>query len=125
MLLQVRVDGPTGHECNFRDLKDASKGKVCVSDTAQDKCPYDPDHSFKSTTERIFGCETGKSPGTPCDDVTSTSGNADMSGFVSNAIRENRTGDGANEVLPRLSLHSRNFDVTTETFAVADDIVAP
>jgi len=80
-----RVDGLTGDECNLIDITNASAGKVCVSDDAQEVCAYDPNHSFAATTERIFGCEWGKTTGTPCVDVNSTTGKADMSGFVSSA----------------------------------------
>ena len=61
-----RVDGLTGRECNARNLSDPSQGEVCVNDQAKDVCPYDPNHSFAKTTERIFGCEYMKTAGTPC-----------------------------------------------------------
>lgn len=91
-----RVDGLTGHECNQIDLSDPSAGKICVNDQAKDVCPYDPNHSFRATTERIFGCEFGKTPGTPCNNMTMTNGKNDMSGFVASARREGK--DGANEM---------------------------
>ena len=91
-----RVDGLTGNECNYFDLSDPSAGKICVNDEAKDVCPYDPNHSFAATTERIFGCTFDKTPGTPCTNMTMTTGKNDMSGFVASARREGK--DGANEM---------------------------
>lgn len=92
----ARVDGLTGEECNFKNLSDLSIGGVCVSDTAKDDCPYDPNHSFQSTTERIFGCQWNKTKGTPCTNMTQTDGKNDMSGFVESARRLGK--DGVNEM---------------------------
>ena len=74
----VRVDGLTGKECNPTGGKGGEE--VCVNDLAQDHCPYDPDHKFSATTERIFNCEWNKTAGTPCTDIQSTKGNPTMQG---------------------------------------------
>ena len=89
----TRVDGLTGSECNWKNLSDPSKGKICVNDAALDVCPYDPNHSFSATTERIFGCRYGKTEGTPCTNMSSTTGNNTMSGFVQSAIWEHKSGE--------------------------------
>lgn len=94
--VDTRVDGLTGAECNARNLSDAAAGRVCVNDGAQDVCAYDPNHSFASTTERIFGCHYGVSAGTPCVDMKMTNGSNDMSGFVESARRLGK--DGENEM---------------------------
>ena len=100
----TRVDGLRGDECNDKNLTDSNvmpptacnmpatdklcqQGRFCVNDEAQDHCPYDPNHSFSSTTERIFGCEWGKTPHTPCTVTTMVNGSNDMSGFVASARR--------------------------------------
>ena len=57
----TRIDGLRGNECNALNLTNSSEGRYCVNDEALDHCPYDPNHSFAATTERIFGCEYGKS----------------------------------------------------------------
>jgi len=64
----TRVDGLRGDECNDKNLTNSSEGRFCVNDEALDHCPYDPNHSFDATTERIFGCEWNKTEGT-CDSV--------------------------------------------------------
>lgn len=92
----TRVDGLTGNECNLKNISDPQGGKICVNDQAQDHCPYDPNHSFAATTERIFGCVWKETEGTPCTDTKMADGKNDMSGFVSSAIREGKT--GANEM---------------------------
>lgn len=92
----VRVDGLTGSECNLKNLSDPSKGKICVNDAAQEVCAYDPDHAFSATTARIFGCDWGKTEGTPCTNMSMTTGNNAMSGFVQNAISLHK--DGENEM---------------------------
>jgi phospholipase C len=53
----VRVNGlRNGTDyCNLKNLSDPSQGKICVSDVGKDHVDYDPNHSFGSTTERIFG----------------------------------------------------------------------
>ena len=88
----TRVDGLTGKECNLKNISDPSQGKICVNNLAKDNCPYDPNHSFAATTERIFGCVWNETQDTPCTDIKSTAGKNDMSGFVSSAIREKKTG---------------------------------
>lgn len=52
----TKVDGLTGKECNFKSPKYPWLGKICVSDSAPDHSEYDPFHSFRATTERIFNC---------------------------------------------------------------------
>ena len=91
-----RVDGLNGTQCNLRNISDPSQGKVCVNDLALDNCPYDPNHSFQSTTERIFGCRWNVTKNTPCVNMTQTDGKNDMSGFVESAIRLGK--DGVNEM---------------------------
>ena len=91
----TRVDGLTGNECNPKKLDDAGD-VVCVNDKALDHCPYDPNHSFAATTERIFACTYGKTEGTPCTNMTMTTGNASMNGFVASAVSEGK--DGVNEM---------------------------
>ena len=88
----TRVDGLTGKECNLKNISDPSQGKICVNNLAKDNCPYDPNHSFAATTERIFGCVWNETQDTPCTDIKSTAGKNDMSGFVASAIREKKTG---------------------------------
>ena len=92
----TRVDGLTGSEANFKDLSNHSAGTVTVNDKALDHCPYDPNHSFAATTERIFGCKYGKSNSTPCTQIASTNGSATMDGFVQSARWEGK--DGVNEM---------------------------
>jgi len=128
-----RVDGLDGHECNSKDL--AAGGEctvdarstlctnatvsgaapsdpsvVCVTDTALDNCPYDPNHAHGPTTERIFGCQYCDHPGgcaaqpkhsdplstNPCVTHNSTSGTPAMTGFTQSAVWEKR--DGHNEM---------------------------
>lgn len=93
----TRVDGLTGDECNFKDIsKGANGGLVCVNDQALDHCPYDPDHTFSATTERIFGCRWNQTEHTPCTDIRSETGKNEMSGFVNSAIWRGQ--DGINEM---------------------------
>ena len=108
-----RVDGLVGDECN---------SGVCVNDDAQEVCPYDPNHSFAATTERIFGCEWGKTAGTPCTEVTMTNGTRSMGGFVASAQREGR--DGRNEMsmwradrVPIITSLAQNFALFDRFFA--------
>ena len=63
---------------------------------ALEACPYDPNHSFKATTERVFGCVWNETKNTPCTNITSTIGNATMGGFVQNARSLGK--DGKNEM---------------------------
>lgn len=83
-----RVDGLSGKECNPKNIKDPSKGTVCVNDLALDNCPYDPNHHYSATTERIFGCDfqkgtSGNGSGeNPCIDHHNSSPNPAMNGFV-------------------------------------------
>ena len=95
----TRVDGLTGTECNPTSVDPAKANdtsQVCVNDEALDHCPYDPNHSFAATTERIFACQYGKTPGTPCNNMTQTDGNNSMQGFVASAVSEGK--DGKNEM---------------------------
>jgi phospholipase C len=98
----VRVDGlANGTDyCNLRDLLDPSQGKICVSDAGKDKVPYDPNHGFAATTERIFGCKWEHTEGTPCNNMTSTTGINDMSGFVQSAIFNGKDGNNEMEAWP-------------------------
>jgi phospholipase C len=96
----TRVDGLTGAECNANNLTNASEGITCVDDQAFDRCEYDPDHSFARTTERIFGCRWQVTPGTPCVDMKSTSGNNDMSGFVDSARHKGQSGKNEMSMWP-------------------------
>jgi phospholipase C len=100
----TRVDGiaADGEYCNPLNVSDLSRGQICVNDTAQDHCAYDPDHSFAATTERIFGCTIDVTAGTPCTNFSQNDGNATMIGFVAGARSEvGRHGkdDGANEMM--------------------------
>lgn len=92
----TRVDGLKGGECNPIDVTKPDGDKFCVNDEALDVAPYDPCHGFMDTTERIFGCKTDLSPGTPCNDMKMTNGTATMSGFVAGGIK--RGHDGHNEL---------------------------
>jgi hypothetical protein len=82
----------------LKNISDPSSGSICVNDAALDHCPYDPNHSFAATTERIFGCHWGETPGTPCTDMTMETGKNDMSGFVDSAIRQGKGENGENEM---------------------------
>ena len=84
----TRVDGLTGKECNLKNLSNPSEGSICVNDQALDHCPYDPNHSFAATTERIFACRWGETADTPCTDTKMETGNNTMGGFVDSARRE-------------------------------------
>jgi phospholipase C len=86
----------SGKECNPKNLSDPSAGDICVNDEAKEVAPYDPNHSFAATTERIFGCEFQKTNNTPCTNMKMDDGNATMIGFASSAIREGK--DGENEL---------------------------
>jgi phospholipase C len=83
----TRVDGLTGHECNPKTLLANETRQVCVTDEAKDVCPYDPTHSFAATTERIFACSYGHTPDTPCTNMSMTTGNNSMMGFVASAVQ--------------------------------------
>jgi len=96
MRVDTRVDGLTGKECNLKNISNPLAGTICVNENVTEVCAYDPNHSFEATTERIFGCHWNVTAGTPCTEITSTTGNNDMSGFVSSARREGR--DGTNEM---------------------------
>ena len=56
----------------------------------------EPFRSAFVQSSRIFGCEFGKTAGTPCTDMTMTNGTNDMSGFVASARRLGK--DGENEM---------------------------
>lgn len=84
----VRVDGLTGNECNPKTFAANETEQVCVNDEALDNCPYDPNHSFAATTERIFLCEYDKTPNSPCTNMSQTDGNNSMMGFVASAVSE-------------------------------------
>ena len=71
-------------------IDDENSTQVCVNDQALDNCPYDPNHSFAATTERIFYCEYDKTAGTPCTNMSQTNGNNSMQGFVASAVAEGR-----------------------------------
>jgi len=125
--VDTRVDGLTGNECNLRNLSDPSQGKICVNGLAKDNCPYDPSHSFASTTERIFGCAYGKTPDSPCTSATkmpTANGTFvnDMSGFVDSARRLGK--DGENEMamwpadkVPILTTLAQEFALFDRFFA--------
>ena len=114
----TRVNGLTGKECN----PTLTGELVCVNDQAQDHCPYDPDHSFARTTERIFGCQWEKTPNTPCTNMTSTNGKNDMSGFVKSAMRLGK--DGANEMTMWLPEKVPIITTLAKEFALFDRFFA-
>ena len=111
-----RVNGLTGRECNYLNLTNKAAGQVCVNDQARDKCPYDPDHAFESTTERIFGCkyqakdDPKGDPHNPCINHGSVHGSPAMSGFAYAARRARRSSAEHLIATKALRLHSYGLD---------------
>lgn len=63
---------------------------MCVNDEAIDNCPYDPNHGYAQTTQRIFACQYNSTynegtNGSPCVEHASNEGNATMQGFTASA----------------------------------------
>ncbi len=64
---------------------------MCVNDEAVDDCPYDPNHGYVQTTQRIFACQYNSAynegtSGSPCVEHASSEGNPTMQGFVKNFL---------------------------------------
>ena len=82
-------NGLTGDECVPKDIKKPEGEKMCVNDEAHDKAPYDPNHGYIATTERIYACKfdtkSKKKTGNPCEAHASITGNPSMQGFVQSA----------------------------------------
>lgn len=55
--LNPEIQGLTGHEYNLNDVNKPNGPRTYVNDTSPYISPYDPDHSFESTTQKIFGSE--------------------------------------------------------------------
>lgn len=102
----TRVDGISTTAPTFCNrinisLPISASNRLCVTADALDVCPYDPNHGFEATTERIFSCKYKDAhyAGTPCVDRTITDPSVakpDMGGFVQSGIWNKH--DGKNEM---------------------------